>query len=319
MPKKRTVRPAKKPAKWLAFWQGLDHQRKGFYCSGALHVLLLLFMIFGLPELWESHREKLPQVMTVEVLPIGQTNVKPQEQSPETKKPEPPKKQTAPKPTTKAAPKPTPTPKKEAPKPPKPKVAPPKPEPVKPKPEPAPKPKQEKKPKPEPKKEAPKPEPKKVEKKPEPKKEQAEEEPSLDAILAGIANPDQEEGEKSEPKPANTQKAISDTYNPSLPMAVSEIDAIRSQIAKCWNVPAGAKDAHNLKVTIEVKLAQDGKVLDAQVGGDRSRYGDPIYRAAADSARRAVLKCSPLQNLPADKYDTWRDMELTFDPSDMLF
>ncbi|NBO19672.1 MAG: energy transducer TonB, partial [Proteobacteria bacterium] len=45
---------------------------------------------------------------------------------------------------------------------------------------------------------------------------------------------------------------------------------------------------------------------------------DPFYRAAADAAVRAVQRCSPLTGLPSDKYETWKQMELRFDPKYML-
>ncbi len=49
------------------------------------------------------------------------------------------------------------------------------------------------------------------------------------------------------------------------------------------------------------------------------RMGDPFYRAAAESALRAVRNpdCSPLK-LPADKFDQWQTMTLTFNPKDLL-
>lgn len=101
-------------------------------------------------------------------------------------------------------------------------------------------------------------------------------------------------------------------------MTMSEIDAIRYQIQQCWSVPAGARDAENLVVRIKVFLNTDGSLSKAPeiVGGDQS--GDPFYRTAAESARRAVLKCAPLKNLPADKYSRWRELTLTFDPREML-
>ena len=43
---------------------------------------------------------------------------------------------------------------------------------------------------------------------------------------------------------------------------------------------------------------------------DQARLNrDPTFRAVAESARRAVDKCSPL-NLPPDKYALWRDIDL---------
>jgi hypothetical protein len=32
-----------------------------------------------------------------------------------------------------------------------------------------------------------------------------------------------------------------------------------------------------------------------------------------------VNRCSPLQDLPQDKYGSWREMQLTFDPQELLF
>ena len=38
---------------------------------------------------------------------------------------------------------------------------------------------------------------------------------------------------------------------------------------------------------------------------------------AYEAARRAVLRCQPYK-LPADKYETWREMEIELDPSEMV-
>ena len=49
------------------------------------------------------------------------------------------------------------------------------------------------------------------------------------------------------------------------------------------------------------------------------RYGNSFFRAAADSARRALLnpRCSPLK-LPLDKYAQWQIFTITFDPKDVV-
>ena len=44
---------------------------------------------------------------------------------------------------------------------------------------------------------------------------------------------------------------------------------------------------------------------------------DRYFRSAAEAARRAVLKCAPLE-LPADKYEIWKQIKFNFDPSKML-
>ncbi len=47
--------------------------------------------------------------------------------------------------------------------------------------------------------------------------------------------------------------------------------------------------------------------------------GDADFRAAAESALRAVLnpRCHPFA-LPREKYDSWKTMTLVFDPKEMF-
>ncbi|PRD43962.1 hypothetical protein C5748_08955 [Phyllobacterium phragmitis] len=99
-------------------------------------------------------------------------------------------------------------------------------------------------------------------------------------------------------------------------LSQSEMDALRGQISRCWNVPAGAVDAKGLRVTVKMKLTEAGDIEGSpQVvsGGGNSGIG----RVAAESARRAVIRCAPY-NLPRDKYDAWADVIVNFDPSEMF-
>ena len=280
----------------------LDARNRGLIFSGVLHGGLLLFIIFGLPEIWKDHTESLPTAMTMEIVPITEiSNLKPTPQVKAAKKPkdETPPKQEKPQPKVKQD------------------AAPPEPE-DKPEPEPTPEPKKvEEKPAEEKVKQE-KPKPEKA--KPTPKKEKKAE-PDLDAVLRGIESEAQESDtpvKKSAPK--ESKMAKDDNYRADLPMGMTEIDAIRQQFMKCWNVPAGAADAQNLVVVVDVDLSQDGAVTAAKLAKDSGRYAaDGYFRAAADAAIRAVHRCSPLKNMPPDKYSTWRQMEITFDPKEMLY
>lgn len=102
-------------------------------------------------------------------------------------------------------------------------------------------------------------------------------------------------------------------------LTMSEMDALRSQLAQCWNVIAGARDAQNLVVDVDVTVAADRTLIDAKVS-DQLRYNaDPLFRAAADSALRALRApgCTPL-DLPPGKYDQWKSMTISFDPKNMF-
>jgi len=260
-----------------------------------MHLILLLIVIVGLPEIWRTHRESLPTAISVEVLPISElTNIRRQEaQKKEQKKPV---EKAVSKKATSASASNQPTEKVE-----KKVIA-----------------EQKVEEKTLPTKE-------KVKEKPkdEPKaKEKTEEKVSdLDAILKSVADAaKKDEGEKPTKANEETKKAVAEDYNPSLPMSMSEIDAIRSQFIKCWNIPSGARNAHELKVVLDVRLQEDGRVTSAELAEEKGRYyQDPFFKAAADSAIRAVYRCSPIQNLPTKKYDTWKYLQMTFDPRDMLY
>lgn len=106
------------------------------------------------------------------------------------------------------------------------------------------------------------------------------------------------------------------------PLTVSERDAIQAQIQRCWSLPAGAAGADGLVVKVRVFLRPNGSLLrpPEMVQADRDRASKPgqeFFRTAAESAVRAVQKCEPFR-MPSKKYERWREMVLTFDPSEML-
>ncbi len=253
--------------------------------SAGMHVLLLLLAIFGLPELFRMTREREPMAISVDILPISaMSNVKPASM-PKPEEKELPKEEV--KPVDAPAPKPKPVPPT----------------------------RQEKKLE-EILKES---DAAREKKKPQEKEKQKKVDEDLEAVLKSVEKESQKT-EKTATDASADSKSKSDNYDPTLPLSLSEKDAIRSQFVKCWNVPAGVKDAHQLIVTLRIKVNQDGSVTDAKLVQDESRYNsDTIFRAAADSAIRAVWQCSPLKNLPQDKYGNWKDMELIFDPKEMLF
>ena len=100
-------------------------------------------------------------------------------------------------------------------------------------------------------------------------------------------------------------------------LTMSEIDALRSKMSKCWNVLAvGAPDPSALVVRVRVFLNHDGTIASQPQLIDQARPGDPYFRAAADAAIRAVVICGPY-DLPPEKYENWKEIEITFDPRDM--
>jgi hypothetical protein len=101
-------------------------------------------------------------------------------------------------------------------------------------------------------------------------------------------------------------------------LTASEMDMVRAQISRCWNVPAGAREDPGLVIEIRVVVDPGGNVEQARIVDQARAAGDPFYRAVAESARRAFFNpgCRPLR-LPAGKYEIWRDMVVDFSPKDL--
>lgn len=98
-------------------------------------------------------------------------------------------------------------------------------------------------------------------------------------------------------------------------MSISELDALRRQIQRCWSPPVAVRGASDLAVRLRLALNADGTLSrPPEVLTSGSGLG---FLAAADSARRAVLRCQPY-DLPAGKYEAWRDINVNFDPREML-
>ena len=278
------------------------------------HAVIMVIGYFGLPYIQREAVLTDTPIM-VEIVNVSElTNApppKPEKKPPpkaEKKPPPPPKK-----PSQTAAP-PPPPPAKD------PEVAA---LPAEPKPKAKPKPKPEAKPKPKPIRKLAKAKPRRKPKPPD----------AFTSVLRTVEKlknrPPPKENKKEDKKPEKketfeqqvAQALMSRTarHDPLRSLAISEIDLVRQQIRECWSLPAGAKEAENLSIEIKMAMNPDGTVRQARILDQNRLQSDPFFRAAAESALRAVLNphCNPLK-LPPEKYQQWQNMILIFDPRDMF-
>ncbi len=301
--------------------------------SIGLHVAVVLIAVFGLPSL--SDRMIAPSPV-LEVSLVTDEELDQKEPEPvEEPKPEPPE------PQAQKPPPPPPEPPKPPPPPPPPEPEPPAPEPeaeAVPDPvnEPKPEPKKQPEPKPEPKvaekpPAKPAPRPRAKPKPPPPKQDFTSVLKTVEKLKEDTPRPTPKKKAEPEEKEVDLQQQVAQALDlQEKPrrrtaflavggLTMGEMDALRAQIARCWSVPAGARDAENLVVEIRVEVNPDMTVRSARILDVSRMNRDPFYRTAAESALRAVLnpRCSPLQ-LPPQKYEEWRSMVLSFNPREML-
>jgi len=289
--------------------------RDAFIYSTLFHAVILVVGYFGLPYIQRAPLMSDAPIL-VDIVNVDEiTNAPPPKAKPK-KKPKPEvKKPPSPKKLTKASPPPPPPPAE-------------KPELAALQPEPTPKAKPKLKPEPE-KKAKPKPKPPKRLAKVKPRRKPKPPD-AFASVLKTVEKlkdrpPDKKKKKKKEKKETFEQqmaKALSSRSvknNPLRPIAISEIDLVRQQIRECWSLPAGAKEAQDLSIEIRMVMNSDGTVRQARIMDQIRLRSDPFFRAAAESALRAVLnpRCNPLK-LPPEKYQQWQNMTLIFDPSQMF-
>jgi hypothetical protein len=314
----------------------------GIAASAGLHIGLFVLILLGLPSLFRSPPpQEMPiAVDLVTIAPETRaTQPNPFRPKPEAKpepavaapapKPEPkPEPPAAAEPPSAAAPPPIPAPPQ-----PKPEVKAPAPPPPPPKPvaaqAPPPPPPPETKPRPQPQRVAhhmPRAEPKKSDpaafekvlnnlqdKKPA---------PAFDSLLKNLTRDQVAPADDAPPQRHKTAAAAPPSSQPKAPLGAqltaSEMDLLREQLYHCWNVPSGVRDAKDLVIEVRVTVGPDGIARQAMIV-DQGRLGDPIFRAAAESARRTFFnpECTPLR-VPAGKYELWKDLVVDFSPKDLL-
>lgn len=103
------------------------------------------------------------------------------------------------------------------------------------------------------------------------------------------------------------------------PLTRGEKDALRVAVSSCWNVAALSTDALRTTVIVGVSMTEDAKPkIDTIRMISYSGGSDASARQTYESARRAIIRCGARGfDLPREKYDHWRDIEMTFNPEKM--
>lgn len=131
-----------------------------------------------------------------------------------------------------------------------------------------------------------------------------------------------------EPEPTETAETPEQPTRPTAPAAApvrtgppltfAEKDGIRFAIQRCWSVPVGLEAAENLSVTLGVTLSRDGRIVSGPALVEPTGSLSRSHKVAFGAARRALLRCAPYTEFPPDKYAQWRELEVTFNPKEMV-
>lgn len=108
----------------------------------------------------------------------------------------------------------------------------------------------------------------------------------------------------------NSNKRVLET---EVKLSQTEYDKIKNYVGKCWETSIGASEVKMI-IPLKVSANMDGSINSVEIVENSMYLKDTFYRATADSARRAVLDCSPLP-LPKNKAELFKSFIFDFDPS----
>ncbi|MCE8545278.1 energy transducer TonB [Ruegeria pomeroyi] len=164
--------------------------------------------------------------------------------------------------------------------------------------------------------------------------------PTQTAETKPAATPEAKPAAKPEANPApasqaaETRSAVNDALAEALaateepaaapaptgpPLTSGEKDALRVAVSQCWNVGSLSSEALRTTVVVSVRMNADGTPDTGSIRMIESSGGSSgAAKQAYEAARRAIIRCGAKgYKLPSEKYDHWRDIEMTFNPERM--
>ena len=85
-----------------------------------------------------------------------------------------------------------------------------------------------------------------------------------------------------------------------------------NKLKLCWIPPVGVENGLTNVITLGLRFDIDGKLVESPVNlTPNSGFGS---LQAFEAARRAVIRCSPYNELDPNMYQAWKEIKIKFDP-----
>ena len=142
---------------------------------------------------------------------------------------------------------------------------------------------------------------------PEPEQEKSEEKPKP------------VEEKKVEPAPAPKKKKVvrvnREVMSLDRTMTVSVVDALRVAMTRCWVVDTSRADIEGIRAVAHLTMRRNGTVRDVWFESEVRAETDAGFAYVLQTIRDAINVCQPLKMLPANEFNKWEKIQLTFYPT----
>lgn len=125
--------------------------------------------------------------------------------------------------------------------------------------------------------------------------------------------------ERPDDKPAPIKKTVirvnRNTTTLNTGLSVSIIDALRHKMTNCWVIDTSRPDISDIRAVAHLTMRTNGTVADVWFENASAVDTNPAFAYVLETIRAAINTCQPLDMLPRGEYKTWRQIQLTFFPS----
>lgn len=124
-------------------------------------------------------------------------------------------------------------------------------------------------------------------------------------------NPD----EVSAPKTKTVVRVNRNVVSLDRTLTVSVVDALRVAMTRCWNINTSYPGIDGIRAVAHLTMRQNGTVSDVWFESAARAETDSAFAYVLETIRSAINVCQPFRMLPANEYDKWQKIQLTFYPT----
>lgn len=99
-------------------------------------------------------------------------------------------------------------------------------------------------------------------------------------------------------------------------MTMSVKDSVRNQMRGCWVIDTTHEGVSEIRLTAHLTMTPKGIIEKVWYESEARAATDPVFAYVLETVKSAMVACHKINNLPEKEYDEWREISLTFYPSD---
>lgn len=128
--------------------------------------------------------------------------------------------------------------------------------------------------------------------------------------------PDDNADKPAPPRPKKTVVRVNrEVLSLDRTMTVSVVDALRVAMTRCWSIDTTRPDIGDIRAVAHLTMRRNGTVRDVWFESAARADTDAAFAYVLETIRDAINTCQPFDMLPANEFDKWEKIQLTFYPT----